>query len=162
MSKTRLARIIGLCLYAIAAYGVAASDAGLTLLSEQEAAVLRLDADAKVISATVRGAGPRINIESPMLRQDAEGLAIAETNPEAMLVALFTEKDKVDMGRLEVEFRNGNRVVSLTNRLRPYLTENKLDARHLRIPPGRFEMVFRIEDKKGQLAEKNYVWIVKN
>ncbi|MCX7096507.1 MAG: hypothetical protein NTV43_01220 [Methylococcales bacterium] len=162
MSKTTPARIIGLCLYAMAAYGMADTDAGLTLLSEQEAAALRLDANTKIINATVRGAGPRINIESPLLRQNAEGLAIAETNPEAMLVALFTDKDKVDMGRLEVEFRNGNRVVSLTNRLRPYLTENKLDARHLRIPPGRFEMVFRIEDKKGQLAEKNYVWIVKN
>jgi hypothetical protein len=162
MSKTIPVRIIGLCLYAIAAYGMADVDAGLSLLSEQEAAALRLDANTKVISTTVRGAGPRINIESPLLRQDAEGLAIAETHAEAMLVALFTEKDKVDMGRLEVEFRNGNRVVSLTNRLRPYLSENKLDARHLRIPPGRFEMVFRIEDKKGQLAEKNYVWIVKN
>ena len=165
MNKTKPAGLAGLFLAALLACGAFAQDAaapGLVLLSEAEAVALSLGENAKVISAAVRGPGPRIHLESPALRQDAEGQEIAETEAEAKLVALFADKDKVDMGKFEMEVRNGNRVLSLTDRLRPYITENRLDARHLRIPPGRFEIDIRIEDKQGRVAEKNYLWVVKN
>ncbi len=159
--------IVGLCLYAMTGSGACAEQLEppeLTLLTENEAALLRLDKNAKVISETVRGPGPRIHLESPPLRQDAEGQEIAETeaNAEAKLMAIFSEKDKVDMGKFEMEIRNGNHLVSLTDRLRPYVTENRLDARHLRMPSGRFHIGIRIEDKQGHLTEKSYLWVVKN
>ena len=167
MMKTMQVAIMGLSLCVIMDTGAFAGEyepSGFTLLSEEEAALLRLDDNAKVITATVRGPGPRIHLESPPLRQDAEGQEIAETeaNAEAKLMAIFSEKDKVDMGKFEMEIRNGNHLVSLTDRLRPYVTENRLDARHLRIPPGRFNIDIRIEDKQGHAAEKSYLWVVRN
>jgi hypothetical protein len=155
---------VGLCFSALIGPGACAEDQVLTLLTEQEANDLRLDDNAKVISATVRGPGPRIHVESPPLRQDADGQEIAETqaNAEVMLMALFAEKHKVDMGTFEMEIRNGNHIVSLTERLRPCISENRLDARHLRIPPGRFNIGIRIEDKQGHVAEKSYLWVVRN
>ena len=166
MIKAMQVALMGLFLCVIMDIGAFAGEyesSGITLLSEEEAALLRLDDNAKVISATVRGPGPRIHVESPPLRQDADGQEIAEThaNAEAMLTTMFAEKHKVDMGTFEMEIRNGNHIVSLTDRLRPSITENRLDARHLYIPPGRFEIAIRIEDKQGRLTEKSYLWVVR-
>jgi hypothetical protein len=166
MSRIKQIVIVGLLLAGILSYGAYAApdQPTLNLLSEEEAMHLRLDENTKVISATVRGRhhGPRILVEFPALRLDAEGQEIAETDAEAKLITLFSEKEKVDMGKFEMEFRKGNRIVSLTDRMRPYITENRLDARHLLIPPGRFEIAIRIEDKQGRMAERSYLWVVRN
>jgi hypothetical protein len=165
MNRKMRAGIAGFCLCASAglvAFAQASQSPGLPLLTEEEAVFLRLADDARVLPAALRGAGPRIELQAPATKRDASGQEIAETGEDAELVASFAKKEDVDMSKFEVEIRNGDRVLSLTDRLRPYLSENRLDARHLRIPPGRFEIAIRIEDKKERLAERSYLWVVKD
>jgi len=137
-------------------------DTPLDLMNIQEAEQMRLAPDAQVINSVMRGTGPRIILEWPALIADTASQQIAETNSETQLTVLFSEKQQVDMSKFELEFRNDNRVLRLSERLRPYINENLLDVRHLRIPSGRFEVTIRIEDKKGHIAEKSYLWVVKN
>ena len=148
----------GFCLSAAAGFAAPAAEPTVTdgwLISEEEAAQFRLPENARVIPSTVRAPGPRIDVTSPHLQQKG-GQDIAETDGDAeMLAAFLKTREEVDMDKFEVELRNGNRFLSLTERLRPYLRDNRLDARHFHIPEGRFEIAIRIEDKKGRQAEKS-------
>lgn len=148
----------------LAASGSAAEPAGAEtwLVTEAEAAAFRLPVGARVLPAAVRAPGPRIDLRLPNV-QRKEGQDIAETEGDAALLAAFLRtREDVDMDKFEVELRNGNRYLSLTERLRPYLQDNRLDARHFYMPEGRFEIAIRIEDKKGRPAEKSYLWVVRD
>jgi hypothetical protein len=156
MSIARAALMGGICLWAAQASAAAGTALAPTwLITEEEAALFRLPANARVIPAAVRAPGPRIDLKAPQLALK-DGQEVAETEGDAELLAAFLKtREEVDMDKLEVELRNGNRFLSLTERLRPYLLDNRLEARHFYIPEGKFEIAIRIEDKKGRPTEKN-------
>lgn len=160
--QTGMAGLLWCATLGIGANAAEPRQAGFLLFSEEEAARQRLDGNAVLHKRHIsRGSGPRIELKAPRLVLDAGGREIAETGSDAELVVEFSGTDTVvDMSTLEVESRNGDRVLSLTERLRPYLRENRLDARHLRIPRGKFEIFISIEDKDGEAAQRNYVWVV--
>jgi hypothetical protein len=66
------------------------------------------------------------------------------------------------MNSLDVEAKKGLFSVSLTDRLKPYIHGNKLEANKIKIPQGQFTVIIRIADRIGTFSEKAYLFLVEH
>ena len=158
--------LIIICIAVSVMHSVAAAG-GFELFTPEEASQLNLtDADLQTgLKPTIRKrgllVGPKINFQMPATHEDKDGSLIVEMHANSPLAIEFipTVAD-VDMDSLEVEAEKGLFSVSLTDRLRPYLHGNKLEAKEIKIPNGHFTVNIHIADKKGTSTEKDYLFVV--
>jgi hypothetical protein len=141
--------------------------ANLELLTPEEASQLHLtDTDIREelpFSAKTRSLsiGPKINFKTPPTRQDSDGIILVELRGNSQLLIDFLKTQaEVDMNSLDVEAKKGLFSVSLTDRLKPYIHGNKLEANEIKIPPGQFTVIIRIADRVGTFTEKAYRFLV--
>ena len=139
----------------------------LELLTPEEASQLHLtDTDMREelpFSAKTRSLsiGPKINFKTPSPRQDPDGIILVEIRGNSQLLIDFLKTQaEVDMSSLDVEAKKGLFSVSLTDRLKPYIHGNKLEANEIKIPPGQFTVIIRIADRVGTSTEKAYRFLV--
>ena len=141
--------------------------ANLELLTPEEASRLdltdteireQLPFSAKTRSLSI---GPKINFKTPPTRQDPDGIILVEMRENSQLSIDFLKTQaEVDMNSLDVEAKKGLFSVSLTDRLKPYIHGNKLEANKIKIPPGQFTVIIRIADRIGTFTEKAYLFLV--
>ena len=141
--------------------------ANLELLTPEEARLLHLtDTDMREklpFSSKTRSlsVGPKINFKTPPTRQDPDGNILVEMRGNSQLSIDFLQTQaEVDMNSLDVEAKKGLFSVSLTDRLKPYIHGNKLEANEIKIPPGKFTVIIRIADRVGTSTEKAYRFFV--
>jgi hypothetical protein len=141
--------------------------ANLELLTPEEANRLHLtDTDIREelpFSAKTRSLsiGPKINFKTPPTHQDPDGIILVELRGNSQLLIDFLKTQaEVDMNSLDVEAKKGLFSVSLTDRLKPYIHGNKLEANEIKIPPGQFTVIIRIADRTGTVTEKAYRFLV--
>ena len=124
------------------------------LLSPEEASTIDLPDEEWAQPLTTRGPspGPVIELLEPEPEVGEDGPAIVAPSPLS-LRARFTAKDRpVDMDSLEIIGRRKSfppATVDLTDRLREYVTEDRLEARDLKIPRGRYLIEVAIADEEG-------------
>ena len=141
--------------------------ANLELLTPEEASRLHLT-DTEIreqlpFSAKTRSLsiGPKINFKTPQTRQDPDGITLVELRKNSQLSIDFLKTQaEVDMNSLDVEAKKGLFSVSLTDRLKPYVHGNQLEANKIKIPPGQFTVIIRIADRIGTFTEKAYRFLV--
>ena len=141
--------------------------ANLELLTPEEASRLHLT-DTEIreqlpFSAKTRSLsiGPKINFKTPQTRQDPDGITLVELRKNSQLSIDFLKTQaEVDMNSLDVEAKKGLFSVSLTDRLKPYIHGNKLEANKIKIPQGQFTVIIRIADRIGTFTEKAYLFLV--
>jgi len=141
--------------------------ANLELLTPEEASLLhmtdtdmpeKLSFSSKTRSLSI---GPKINFKTPPTRQDPDGIILVEIRGNSQLSIDFLKTQaEVDMNSLDVEAKKGLFSVSLTDRLKPYIHGNKLEADEIKIPPGQFTVIIRIADRVGTSTEKAYRFLV--
>ena len=143
--------------------------ANLELLTPEEANQLHLtDTDTREelpFSPKLRSLsiGPKINFKTPPTRQDPDGIILVEMHENSQLSIDFLQTQaEVDMNSLDVEAKKGIFSVSLTDRLKPYIHGNKLEADEIKIPPGQFTVIIRIADRVGTSTEKAYRFLVQH
>ena len=107
--------------------------------------------------------GPKINFKTPPTRQDPDGIILVEMRENSQLSIDFLKTQaEVDMNSLDVEAKKGLFSVSLTDRLKPYIHGNKLEANKIKIPQGQFTVIIRIADRIGTFTEKAYLFLVEH
>jgi hypothetical protein len=143
--------------------------ANLELLTPEEASQLHLaDTDIREelpFSSKTRSLsiGPKINFKTPPTRQDSDGIILVELRGNSQLLIDFLKTQaEVDMNSLDVEAKKGMFSVSLTDRLKPYIHGNKLEANEIKIPPGQFTVIIRIADRVGTFTENAYRFLVQH
>jgi len=143
--------------------------ANLELLTPEEASLLHLtDTDMREelpFSSKLRSLsiGPKINFRMPPTRQDPDGIILVEMSGNSQLSIDFLQTQaEVDMNSLDVEAKKGLFSVSLTDRLKPYIHGNKLEANEIKIPAGQFTVIIRIADRVGTFTEKAYRFLVRH
>ncbi|MFM8331812.1 MAG: hypothetical protein ACKN9T_08995 [Candidatus Methylumidiphilus sp.] len=139
------------------------------LLDAEEAAPYQVDAanpgfDLSPTRASLRP-GPEIQVLSPTLREDAAGDVRLETGEEVRLEVKFAKltpaSAEVDMRSFAAVMRKGGDWVPITERLKGYLrvSEQRLDAPRLRVPPGTYALKLKIKDTQGNGSESGF-WLV--
>ena len=112
--------------------------------------------------------GPDIQVLSPTVRKGSKNEERLETGEDTKLSVLFAkltpDSPEVDMDTFKVMMRKGADWLEITQRLLPYLQkqENRLEAKHLRIPPGTYAIAFKIKDVKRNASEKGLLLVVQN
>lgn len=140
----------------------------LELLTPEEASQLHLTdtdlSEALPLSSRQRtlSIGPKIDFKAPPTRQDSDGFILVEMRENSPLSIDFLQTQaEVDMDSLDVEAQKSLFSVSLTDRLKPYIHGNKLEANEIKIPPGKFTVIIRIADRIGTFTEKAYRFSVR-
>lgn len=138
--------------------GGAAAQGRLVLLTPDEAAQLRLGPEDRAARPLLRSLpkGPRIIVREPAVKDSADG-AVIETTPSTRFVISFEQnRAPVDMESLEVKARKGLLAVSLTPRLKPFVSGTTLRSEALTIPEGRFLVQIEIVDIAGARTTESY------
>jgi hypothetical protein len=157
----RFAVVIALVVMVCAArFAPKRADSGNWLVTPEETVQLGRQAASPVLSLEPSGsrsflsmtnqAGPKIRVLAPT---DS-----SVTSPVNIHVQFQPKASPVDMNSIRVHAQKwilgsyrGN--LDISSRLRPFLTNDGLDAEKQAIPPGRYRFVFDIKDNSGALTE---------
>ena len=103
--------------------------------------------------------GPIVEIIYPPLAE-GEGLnqesRVVFRSPATFNVEFRENLAPIDFQTLEVRGRKFGMTRKYTDQVKPYLDGNKLLARNLELPKGKFLIEFDIEDTKGRKTIKGY------
>jgi hypothetical protein len=150
--------LIGLSLYLLGVGGTATAQNRVFLLTPGEATQLRLGPEDRFSRPLLRSlaAGPRIVVREPRVKDTPDG-SVIETTPLTRFVISFEQtRAPVDMESLEIRARKGFFSVSLTPRLKPYVTGTNLRADTVTIPEGSFRVQIEIVDTAGARTTESY------
>jgi len=100
-------------------------------------------------------AGPDIVFEKPVQNTSADGI-ITINSPSDLEIAFKEKQSPVDMGSLDISAEKGFFSVSLTSKLKPYIQGNRIVARNLEIPKGKFVIVINVADQQGKKTSTSY------
>lgn len=162
------------CLMILAVHVSVLADDTVELFTEQAAGELNLDKmkgekwdqylDEYIIRAH-KGLsfGPVIKVKYPEVIDAPSGPTIQLTSPTDLFIEFLPlENGKpVDMKTLEVVGKKGFFSRSLTDKLKPFVRENRLEAKKVKIPAGKFHFQVSIADTDGAETTKNFVVTVK-
>jgi hypothetical protein len=133
-------------------------DGRTALLSEEEAATLRLD-DQEWAREPLRyrsiSAGPVIKVQEPALT-DEDNPTIEAVTPMNLKITFEKKEAPVDMESLEVTAKKGFLAMSITERVKEHITGTVLDARNLDFPTGKFRIQVEIADVEGMVTSREY------
>lgn len=138
--------------------------AGSFFLTEQEALELTLnEAEWNMPPIVTRGIppGPVISISSPSLIDD-KNPTLEGASPLNLMVTFKENSAPVDMKSLEVTAKKGFFSKSLTDRVKPFVHGNSLEASGLKVPEGKFRIEILIADIQGNQTSMEYRLVVKN
>lgn len=123
----------------------------LQLLSPDEAAA----PGAKQFGFSGRASsdGPGIIIESPVEVNQKEGVTSLKIRFE------LNKADSINLNSFKLECLKQN-PIDLTERIKPYITENGIQAERVKLPPGRHKFRISIADQNGRLSEKDFTILV--
>ena len=133
-------------------------------LTEQEARELQLsDVEWDMPPIVTRGVppGPVISISSPVLIDD-KNPTLEGVSPLSLMVTFQENSAPVDMDSLEVTAKKGFFSKSLTDRVKPFVNGNSLEASGLKVPEGKFRIEILIADVQGNQTSMEYRLVVKN
>lgn len=101
--------------------------------------------------------GPQITVHKPQHVKFIEDNPTMQSNSPLDLLVVFEKNNApVDIQSLEVRAQKGFFKKSLTDRLRPFINENIINAESLKIPSGKFLIVVSISDTQGRKTVKKY------
>ena len=135
-----------------------AGQPGPVLLTPEEAQQLWMADEDWQSRPRLRGLprGPRVLVQRPPVRDTEDG-PIIETAPPMDFVVFFEQNvAPVNMDSLEIKARKGLFSMSLTPRLKPYISGSSLEAQGLTIPEGKFLIQIEIEDTAGARTVQSY------
>jgi len=129
------------------------------LISFEEARQLQLTDDEWLEKPLVMRSvsnGPEISILKPQINNDDIGAVIETSSPTDLLV-LFKEKSSpVAMDSINILAKKGMFKKNLTDRLKKYISGEKIDARELMLPSGKFLIIVEISDSSGRKTVEEY------
>jgi hypothetical protein len=157
-------RKIGISIVVVVLCGLSVSGAqprraaGPVLFTPQDAAVLRLTEQEWTEPMRLRAisGGPRIVFQRPPVREAAQGPLLETSTPMDLLVAFEARGAAVDMQSLRVQACKGLFCKSLTETLRPYIRETRVEAKDVQVPEGRFAIQVAIADLQGRKTSEAY------
>ena len=139
----------------VAACGGPSEPEVVVLMTEEEAAEARV-ADAEwVVTERLRGAGPQIVVLEPQIEATPKGLTAEVGKPFNLQVQFEDAGQPVDMASLRVRAKIGFLPkITLTEKLRPFITETVLDGRALEVPKGKYLIEISISDTEGATSSE--------
>jgi hypothetical protein len=157
-------RTIGIGIVVVVLCGLSASRAqpgraaGPILFTPQDAEGLRLTEEewTKPLRTREISVGPRIVFQRPQVREAAQGPLLETSTPVDLLVVFEARGVAVDMQSLRVQACKGLFCKSLTETLRPYIRETRVEARDVQVPEGRFAIKIDITDLQGRKTSGTY------
>jgi hypothetical protein len=157
-------RYISMVVVVFALWGLGASGAqsgrtsGPVLFTPQDAEGLRLTEEEWTEPTRSReiSVGPRIVFQMPQVREAAQGPMLETSTPMDLLVAFEARGAAVDMQSLRVQACRGPFCRSLTETLRPYIRETRVEAKNVQVPEGRFAIKIDITDLQGRKTSEAY------
>ncbi len=134
-------------------------EAGLSLLSDQEAEKLLLTEEEWQQSVHTRGlnTGPQIIVNIPKLKESDKGPILEMAVPAELNIVFQENGTPVDMSTLNIVASKGIFSKSLTARIKPYIKGTEIHVKELKIPKkGKFRVKVEISDTGGGKTVENY------
>ncbi len=100
--------------------------------------------------------GPRVVIQRPPVKDTGDGPIIEAVPPVDFVISFEQNPAPVDMGSLEIKAKKGLLSMSLTDRLKPYVRGESLQAEGVNIPAGKFFIQIEIADTAGTRTIEAY------